>query len=60
MASGNGYGKDGVVIDADELETGTGKSFGLLYAFKQLADRHHLTQALGKSRQVRVAKRAPA
>jgi hypothetical protein len=45
----------GVVIKNGELSTGTGKCFGLLYALKQLADRHHLTEALGNSEIARVA-----
>jgi transposase len=44
----------GVVIKNNELATGTGQSFGLLYALKQLADRHHLTEALGNTRIARV------
>jgi transposase len=47
--------KGGVVIKNDELATGTGQSFGLLYALKQLADRHHLTEALGNTRIARVS-----
>jgi transposase len=43
------------VIKSDELATGTGQGFGLLYALKQLADRHHLTEALGDTRMARVA-----
>lgn len=45
----------GVVIKNDELATGTGQGFGLLYTLKQLADRHHLTEALGNTRIARVA-----
>ncbi len=45
----------GVVIKNDELATGTGQGFGLLYALKQLADRHHLTETLGNTRIARVA-----
>jgi transposase len=45
----------GAVIQNDELATGTGQGFGLLYALKQLADRHHLTEALGNSEIARVA-----
>lgn len=45
----------GVAIKNDEFATGTGKGFGLLYALKQLADRHHLTEALGNSEIARVA-----
>jgi len=45
----------GVVIRDEEFATGTGQGFGLLYALKQLADRHHLTEALGNSPIARVA-----
>lgn len=45
----------GAVIQKDEVSTGTGQCFGLLYALKQLADRHHLTEALGDSQMARVA-----
>src|SRR5271154_6143885 len=45
----------GAVIQNDELATGTGQGFGLLYALKELADRHHLTEALGNSEIARVA-----
>jgi transposase len=47
--------RGGVAIENDELATGTGKSFGLLYSLKELADRHHLTGALGNSEIARVA-----
>ena len=47
--------KGGIVISNDEFATGVGKCFGPLYVFKQLADRHHLTKALGDTKEARIA-----
>ena len=55
VAGVEGLCKGGVVLKDDELVTGTGKCFGPLYVFKQLADRHHLTEALGDTRLARIA-----
>jgi transposase len=55
IANIEGLCKGGVVVSKDEFATGVGKCFGPLYVFKQLADRHHLTKALGDTKKARIA-----